>query len=142
MLIPAQKAILDDDILLQECINWREFTVGIYRDGSGYHALPIVEIVARWWFFDYEEKYETLWENEIFIQWEDELQNLLKTESIRICEFLKTRGVVRIDWRYDGKDLYFLEVNTIPGFTSASLVPKMRKKAGKSEREFVEMLMQ
>lgn len=47
---------------------------------------------------------------------------------------------MRIDWRYDGRDFYFLEVNTIPGFTSASLVPKMWKKAGKSEKEFVEML--
>jgi D-alanine-D-alanine ligase-like ATP-grasp enzyme len=47
---------------------------------------------------------------------------------------------MRIDWRYDGHDLYFLEVNTIPGFTSGSLVPKMWKKAGKTEGELVEML--
>lgn len=140
MLIPAQKAILDDDILLQECIDWREFTVGIYNDDDYYYALPIVEIIAKWWFFDYEEKYETLWENEVFMSWELELQNTLKQESIRICEFLKTWWVVRIDWRYDGKDIYFLELNTIPGFTSASLVPKMWKKAGKSEKEFIEML--
>jgi D-alanine-D-alanine ligase-like ATP-grasp enzyme len=48
---------------------------------------------------------------------------------------------VRIDWRYDGHDLYFLEVNTIPGFTSGSLVPKMWRKAEKTEGEFVEMLI-
>ena len=53
---------------------------------------------------------------------------------------LHCRGVVRIDYRYDGNDIYFLEVNTIPGFTSASLIPKMWKKVGKNEKEFVEML--
>lgn len=54
---------------------------------------------------------------------------------------LHCRGVVRIDYRYDGKDIYFLEVNTIPGFTNASLVPKMWKKIGKTEKEFIEMLL-
>lgn len=54
---------------------------------------------------------------------------------------LHCRGVVRIDYRYDGEDIYFLEVNTIPGFTSASLVPKMWKKIGKTEKEFIEMLL-
>jgi D-alanine-D-alanine ligase len=71
---------------------------------------------------------------------EDELQKRLSSESQRICEYIGTSGVVRIDWRYDGSDLYFLEVNTIPGFTSSSLVPKMWRKAGKSEGEFVGML--
>ena len=46
-----------------------------------------------------------------------------------------------MDYRYDGTDLYFLEVNTIPGFTNASLVPKMWRKAGKNEKDFVEMLL-
>lgn len=71
---------------------------------------------------------------------EQDLQDRLSSESLRICESIGTRGIVRIDWRYDGKDLYFLEVNTIPGFTGASLVPKMWKKAGKSEEEFIGML--
>jgi D-alanine-D-alanine ligase-like ATP-grasp enzyme len=48
---------------------------------------------------------------------------------------------VRIDYRYDGENIYFLEVNTIPGFTEASLVPKMWKQAGKTEKEFVEMMV-
>lgn len=72
---------------------------------------------------------------------EEELQKILSSESIRICEYIGTKWVVRIDYRYDGEDFYFLEVNTIPGFTEASLVPKMWKKAGKTEKEFVEMLV-
>jgi D-alanine-D-alanine ligase len=91
-------------------------------------------------FFDYEEKYESDGSNEVFVEWEHEIQNTLQEESIRIAEFLGIRGVVRIDWRYDGKHFYFLEVNTIPWFTGASFVPKMWKKAGKTEKEFVEIL--
>lgn len=140
-LLQAQKDIIWDDILIQECIEWREFTIAIYRDTYGYHTLPIIEIrTLSQDFFDYSEKYETDGSNEIFITGEDELQKKLQIESLRICKYIGTKWVVRIDWRYDGKDIYFLEVNTIPGFTSGSLVPKMWKKAGKSEEEFVEML--
>ena len=141
-LADACMSIIDDDILIQECIEWREFTVGVYRDNSGYHTLPIIEIrTLSEQFFDYSEKYETDGSNEVFLEWEDMLQKRLLDESLRICEYIGTRWVVRLDWRYDGKNIYFLEVNTIPGFTSGSLVPKMWKQAGKSEREFVEVLV-
>jgi D-alanine-D-alanine ligase len=104
-------------------------------------VLPIVEIVTiKQDFFDYEEKYESDGSNEVFSDIGSSLKNKLETISTQIYDYLGCRGVVRMDYRYDGVDIYFLEVNTIPGFTSGSLVPKMWKKAGKTEREFVEML--
>jgi D-alanine-D-alanine ligase len=69
------------------------------------------------------------------------LRSTLENTSILIARSLECSGVVRIDWRYDGKHIYFLEVNTIPGFTAASFIPKMWKKAGKTEKEFIEMLI-
>ena len=103
----AQSAIVGDDIIIQECIEGREFTVGVYRDRDGYYALPIAEIITQdGVLFDYSEKYETDGYNEVFADLPDELRNSL----------------------------------TIPGFTSGSLVPKMWKKAGKSEGEFIKML--
>ncbi len=141
-LSQACSLIVEDDVLIQECIEWREFTVWVYIDSTGHHALPIIEIkTLNQAFFDYAEKYETDGSNEVFLEWEEDLQKELKTTSEIIANMLHCRWVVRIDWRYDGKDIYFLEVNTIPGFTSGSLVPKMWKKSGKSEEEFVEMLM-
>jgi D-alanine-D-alanine ligase len=141
-LIEVQKLIFWDDILIQECIEWREFTVGVYYDESGYNTLPIIEIkTLSQDFFDYSEKYETDGSNEVFMTEEDELQKRLSKTSLRVCEYIWIRWVVRLDWRYDGKDIYFLEVNTIPGFTNDSLVPKMWKQAGKSEKEFVGMLV-
>jgi D-alanine-D-alanine ligase len=139
-LIPAQKLIENDDILIQECIEGREFTVWVYRDASGYHALPIMEILTGGKLFDYREKYETDGSNEIFAEIEPPLQSALESESILIASSLDCSGVVRIDWRYDWVDIYFLEVNTIPGFTAASFIPKMWKKAGKTEKEFIDML--
>ncbi len=140
-LMAAQSAIVGDDIIIQECIEGREFTVGVYRDRDGYYALPIAEIITQdGVLFDYSEKYETDGYNEVFADLPDELRNSLERQSTLIASALTCRGIVRIDWRYDGSDLYFLEVNTIPGFTSGSLVPKMWKKAGKSEGEFIKML--
>jgi D-alanine-D-alanine ligase len=133
---------LTDLPLVQECIEWREFTVWVYRDESGTHVLPIIEILTlKGEFFDYEEKYETDGSNEVFTNINPKLRGILESKSSQIYDHLGCRGIVRIDWRYDGEDIYFLEVNTIPGFTSGSLVPKMWKKAGKTEEEFVEMLM-
>ncbi len=133
---------LTDTPLVQECIEWREFTVWVYRDTGGTHILPIIEIITLTeTFFNYEEKYETDGSNEVFSDIEDSLKNMIEHTSTRIYDFIGCRGIVRIDYRYDGKNMYFLEVNTIPGFTAGSLVPKMWKKAGKTEKDFVEMLL-
>lgn len=141
-LILACQSITDDDILVQSCIPGREFTVWVYRDTTGTHVLPIIEIITiKQEFFDYEEKYESDGSNEVFSDIATDLQNKLEKISTKIYDCLGCRGVVRIDYRYNGMDLYFLEVNTIPGFTSGSLVPKMWKKAGKTEKEFIEMLL-
>ena len=91
-LIVACGAIRDDDILIQECIEGREFTVGVYRDAIGYHTLPIIEIrTLAQDFFDYSEKYETDGSNEVFISGEDELQKRLQDASLRVCEYIGTR---------------------------------------------------
>lgn len=133
---------LHDIPLVQECIPGKEFTVGVYHDQNGTHVLPIIEIITlKQDFFDYEEKYETDGSNEVFSDIEPLLKNNLETTSSNIYNFLGCRGIVRMDYRYDGKNIYFLEVNTIPGFTGWSLVPKMWKKAGKTEKEFIEMLV-
>jgi D-alanine-D-alanine ligase len=132
---------LTDLPLVQECIEGREFTVGVYRDESGTQVLPIIEILTlKGEFFDYEEKYETDGSNEVFTNINPKLRDMLESQSSQIYDHLGCWCIVRIDWRYDGDDIYFLEVNTIPGFTSGSLVPKMWKKAGKSEEEFLEIL--
>ncbi len=140
-LIYAQKSIIGDDIIIQECIEWREFTVWVYKTLDGYAALPIMEILTGEKLFDYSEKYESDGSNEIFANLDKNIESPLKDMSTHIASVLGCRGVIRLDWRYDGKNFYFLEVNTIPGFTSGSFVPKMWKKAGKTEKEFVEMLL-
>ncbi len=131
---------LGDVPLVQECIEWREFTVWVYCDTNGYHSLPIMEMFNASGIHGFEEKYQTDGSNEVFDTVEPELDERLQKESIQIAKFLWTRWVIRIDWRYNGKDIYFLEVNTIPGFTKASFIPKMWKKAGKTEKDFIEML--
>lgn len=138
----AHKMISQDDTVIQEYIPGREFTVGAYRDKKWYHILPIIEIVTieKWAFFDFSEKYETDGSNEVFLEGEETLQKNLTELSKKIATVLHCTWVVRIDYRYDGADIYFLEVNTIPGFTTGSLVPKMWKKARKTEKEFIDML--
>ncbi len=141
-LSEACKSITDDAILIQEYIPGREFTVGVYIDQLGFHALPIIEIktIKKETFFDFSEKYETDGSNEVFMEWEDQLQKKLADQSEKITKLLHCSGIVRLDYRYDGVNIYFLEINTIPGFTSASLIPKMWKRANKSENEYLSII--
>ncbi len=137
----AINSITADDILIQSLIPGREFTVWVYKDRDWIHILPMVEICPKNEFFDFEEKYNTDGSNEVFKDLPENIQKPLEEMSSKIYDFLDCRWVVRIDWRYDGENIYFLEVNTIPGFTSGSLVPKMWRNAGKNEKEFIEMLL-
>lgn len=112
-------------ILVEEFIPGREFTVAVV-DGE---AWPVIEIVAKGGWYGYEEKYhseETRYPfpNDAFLP---EMQRL----ALAAFDATGCRGVTRIDFRVtpEGK-MYVLELNTSPGMTEHSLVPKAAAKAG------------
>lgn len=88
----ALASITDDDVLIQELIPGREFTVGVYRDESGIHVLPIIEIVTiAGEFFDFAEKYESDGSNEVFASLSIELTEELTSKSTKIYKNLHCR---------------------------------------------------
>ena len=116
----------DDVVLVEEFIPGREFTVGVI-DGE---ALPAIEIVAKGGWYGYEEKYlsnETRYEFLGDSQLEAKLQEL----AAKAYKAVGCRGVTRVDFRVSplGR-CYVLELNTSPGFTSHSLVPKAGMRTG------------
>ena len=117
-----------DEILIEEYIPGRELTIGIL----GNRPLPIIEIKPSHDIFDFECKYtEGMSEYIIPAELSDSLVRKVSEEAIKIYNIIGCRHYARVDFRLNEKDeYYFLEINTLPGMTSTSLLPKAAKAAG------------
>ncbi|MBP6921006.1 ATP-grasp domain-containing protein [Candidatus Gracilibacteria bacterium] len=129
--------------LVQEYIDGEEYTVGVVGANHAPEVLPIMQIVnLKSVLFDWKEKYESDGSNEVFpLDLDPVLAEKLRSASIKIYQLLGCRGVARVDYRVRDGELYFLEVNTFPGATKASFIPKMWQKTGRSMGDFIEMLI-
>ncbi|MFY0254604.1 D-alanine--D-alanine ligase [Chitinophaga sp. 30R24] len=146
-LQPAiDKAFKEDaQILIEEFIQGRELTIGLYRSNGAITVLPITEIVSTKEFFDYEAKYTPGVSNEITpAPVSDDITRQVQETATTIYHKLNCKGIVRIDFIYEeaaGK-LFFLEVNTMPGQSENSLVPQQVRAAGKTLQEFYGLLLE
>ena len=139
-IVPAVEAAFAEGrtVIAEEAVTGREITCAVYTDEAGRSAaLPIIEIVPHTEWFDYEAKYNGLSDEICPAQLDSETWEKVQDTSRKIYGQLGCEGLVRIDYILSDKDLYFLEMNTIPGMTSASLVPKMVKAAGMSMTDFL-----
>ncbi len=146
-LLPAiEKAFEEDDqVLVEEFIEGRELTVGVYKVDGKLITLPATEIVSQNEFFDYEAKYTPGVTNEITpAPVDDKVWDKLVTKSEYIYRHLNCRGLIRVDYilQKDTNTLYFLEVNTMPGQSETSLIPQQVIAAGMSLKEFYGSIVQ
>lgn len=135
----VEKAFKEDDqVLVEEFISGREFTIGVFRDKKGITVLPITEIVTKNEFFDFEAKYQGKSEETTPAQIDAGMLEKLESAAKHVYEVLNCRGVVRIDFIYNagsGKP-YMLEVNTVPGQSEASVIPQQVRAKGWTLKEF------
>ncbi|MEI8280229.1 MAG: D-alanine--D-alanine ligase [Bacteroidota bacterium] len=146
-LLPAiEKAFKEDNqVLIEEFIEGRELTIGVYRMKGYLHALPATEIVSKNEFFDYEAKYTPGVTTEITpAPITDTLREQLENKSSYLYRHLNCSGVVRMDFILQNKTnkLYFLEVNTMPGQSENSIVPQQVRAAGGSLKDFYGNLLE
>ena len=126
----------DDEVMVEQFVPGRELTVGIL----GEQALPVIEIVPRHEMFDYECKYQPGMSEEICpAPIPADLAARAQDAALRVHHCLKLSGYSRVDFRVgSGGDVLFLEANTLPGVTAASLIPKAARAAGMSFAAFAE----
>ncbi|MCQ2182676.1 MAG: D-alanine--D-alanine ligase [Bacteroidales bacterium] len=129
-------------VLVEQGVSGRELTCAVYRDAEGTKALPIIEIITENEYFDYDAKYNGHSEEVCPANVPDKLRDLVQKTACDIYECFGCKGVVRIDFISSEEGLYFLEVNTIPGMTSASLVPKMVRAAGLDITDFLSTIIE
>jgi D-alanine-D-alanine ligase len=127
----------DDEVLVQEYIKGIEVTCGIFERNGQLVALPLTEIVSINEFFDYQAKYTQGYSDEITpARINAELTQECTKISLDLYRKLNCRGIVRFDYILtpeesgNKREFYILEVNTIPGLSEASIVPKQAAHIG------------
>lgn len=134
----VEYAFSEGNMLIAEAaIVGRELTCAVYYNGKENVALPVIEILTENEFFDYEAKYNGHSKEVCPAQIPDSLRDEIQETSKKIYAHLGCAGLVRVDYICAEDGLYFLEVNTIPGMTAASLVPQMVRAAGMDMTDFL-----
>jgi D-alanine-D-alanine ligase len=139
-LAPAlQKAFKEDtQVLVEEFISGREFTIGVFKSKGITTVLPITEIITENEFFDFEAKYQGKSKEVTPALITDTMQVELTAAAKKAYAILNCRGVVRIDFIYNEAQQkpYMLEVNTVPGQSDASVIPQQVRALGWSLTDF------
>lgn len=130
----------EDEVVIEPYIKGREFACGII-DGK---ALPVIEIIPKTGFFDYANKYQAGATEEICpAQIPDEVAERMQRATELAFKSLKLDVYSRADFLWDANDdIYCLEVNTLPGMTSASLLPQEARAAGIEYGDLCELIIQ
>ncbi len=128
----------DDQILVEEFISGREFTIGVFKTKGEIIVLPITEVVTHNKFFDFEAKYQGKSEETTPAKIDEATAAKLTAAAKTVYEILNCRGIVRIDFIFNEKknEPYMLEVNTVPGQSAASVVPQQVKVMGWTLKDF------
>ncbi len=124
-------------LIAESAVVGRELTCAVYYNGKEYVALPVIEIITENEFFDYEAKYNGHSREVCPAEIPDSLRDEIQEVSKKVYAHLGCSGLVRVDYISSEDGLYFLEVNTIPGMTAASLVPQMVRAAGLDMTDFL-----
>jgi D-alanine-D-alanine ligase len=129
----------DGHILIEDYIAGRELTVAVLGD----QALPVVEIIPRSGFYDYRAKY-TAGESTYVCpaELEPDVTTRIKDYALLAFKTLGCFGYARVDFRLDQEHrLFCLELNTLPGMTSTSLVPKAARAAGMTFAQLLQRIV-
>ena len=146
LLGAIEKAFKEDNqVLIEEFIEGRELTIGVFKINGCLFALPATEIVSKNEFFDFEAKYTPGVTDEITpAQIDENLKEQLESKAMYIYRHLNCRGIVRMDFilEKNTNKLFFLEVNTMPGQSENSIVPQQVRASGRKLMDFYGELLE
>ena len=126
------------EILVESFIDGIEFTCGLYKVGDKKVVMPVAEVVSKKEFFDYEAKYDAKMSDEIIPgRFSAEITGRIQDMASEVYDILRCEGIVRIDGFVRGEEIIMLEVNTTPGMTANSFVPKMVRVMGFPLRDVI-----
>ena len=119
------------EILVESFLDGTEFTCGLYKVGGKKVIMPVAEVIPKKEFFDYEAKYDATMSEEIIPgRFSEEITERIQDMASEVYDILRCEGIIRMDGFVCGEEVIMLEVNTTPGMTANSFVPKMVRAMG------------
>lgn len=126
------------EILVESFIEGTEFTCGLYKVGDKKVIFPVAEVVPKKEFFDYEAKYDAKMSDEIIPgRFSEEITEQIQEMASEVYDILRCEGIIRMDGFVRGEEVIMLEVNTTPGMTANSFIPKMVRVMGIQLRDVI-----
>lgn len=143
-LMPAiDKAFEEDsEIIIETGLVGTEVSVGVYRQNGEIIALPVTEIVSENDFFDYEAKYLGKSQEITPARISDEEKEKVQQVAKNIYQILNMKGITRSDFIIQQGKPYFIEINTNPGLSRESIIPKQAREAGMTLTQFFDILIE
>ena len=137
--VAIEKAFKEDNqILVEEFVEGREFTIGVFKTKGQIITLPITEVISNNEFFDFEAKYHGKSTEVTPAQISETIAAQIREAATKAYQLLNCRGIVRIDFIYNQQQSqpYMLEINTVPGQSEASIVPQQVLAMGWTLKDF------
>lgn len=122
----------DSEVLIESFLSGTEVSVGVFTLGNGTTVLPVCEIVPDGDFFDLEAKYSGKSEEIVPARLSEAQTEAVQALTKKVYETLNLKGICRIDFIFHEDIPHFVEVNTNPGLSSESIIPRQVKAAGMS----------
>ncbi len=132
----------DDEILIEQFVSGREIDCGVFKYKGQVLVFPITEIISKKEFFDYQAKYEGMADEITPADIPLEVEIECKALSSELYQKLNCKGVVRFDYIFNEQEITFLEVNTVPGLSEASIIPQQANEMGISLARLFEMMIE
>jgi D-alanine-D-alanine ligase len=135
----------DSQVLVEEFITGREFTIGVFRTNGKIITLPFTEIKTKKEFFDFEAKYTPGFTDEITpAEVDNGIAEKVRDTAKKVYQIFNCSGVIRIDFIYNEQkgEPFLLEINTVPGQTDESIVPQQVRAMGWTLKQFYSALIE
>ncbi|WP_185872681.1 D-alanine--D-alanine ligase [Blattabacterium cuenoti] len=137
LLTSMEKAFQEDEeIFIESYLAGIELSVGVIAFNNNITVLPITEIISKNDFFDFESKYSGQSHEITPARISKKIETQIKHTAKRVCQILNLRGISRAEYIIVNDKPFFLEINTVPGFSDESIFPKQLQNAGYSLSEF------
>ncbi len=134
----------DDQVLVEEFIKGREFTIGVFKSNGKVISMPITEIITENEFFDYQAKYSGASQEITPAILDESIAGKIRAAAVKAYSIFNCNGVIRIDFIVEASsaDPYMLEINTVPGQSEASIIPQQVRSMGWTLQQFYSTLIE
>ena len=134
----------DNQVLIEEFIEGKELSCGMIKANDKILVFPLTQIISENEYFDYEAKYLGKSKEVTPAEVDETIAIKVKSTATYLYNKLNCKGIVRFDFilKSNSEDLYFLEVNTVPGQSAESIVPQQIRSMGLTIREVYTMLIE